>query len=99
MEQYEKKFRQFLTEGISFPTQGGEILSNIENSGKFEQWYDEEAQYDDAHYKNIPLEYFLKVTGWSLDQIKNLDMKGFQDYEGGLIFDEENQTISITGGA
>jgi hypothetical protein len=102
--------KKYLTEGrllkeATVPNfkDGYEIIDYLDNIPEFEKYKNEDASYDDQYYL-IPTDIFTKVTGWTEEDVKNID-DNLEPYMGTITWTNTNpnqyqeNTVSVTGGA
>jgi len=84
-------------------TTGYEIIAYLDNIPELKQYRNAEAEYDEQYYL-IPTDIFTKVTGWTEEDVKNIN-DNLELYMGTITWTNTNpnqyqeNTVSVTGGA
>ena len=82
---------------------GWDVIGYLDDIPALRKYRNKAAMYDDQYYL-IPTDVFTQVTGWTEEDVKNIN-DNLEPYEGSIVWTNTNPnqyqeyTVSVSGGA
>ena len=82
---------------------GWDVIGYLDDIPELRKYRNKAASYDDQYYL-IPTDVFTQVTGWTEEDVKNIN-DNLEPYEGNIVWTNTNPnqyqeyTVSVSGGA